>query len=78
MELYLSFKVGDRFVDIYVLTHSPRSARGTIIAAHTEWYQVKFDDGGGYSRSLDDEDLIPEEIFDSPLYKALKEEDEIV
>lgn len=65
------FKVGDKFI----CSDCPEFGIGTITAIYwdCEAYDVYWEKVGTGDRYFND-DLIPEEIFTSPLYKVLSED----
>lgn len=69
------FKVGDRLVDLDMLdaNEGTTSIYCTIVSTSVDHYEVKFDDiKGNTFRATNDEALISEALYNSPLYQALR------
>jgi predicted protein tyrosine phosphatase len=68
----MKFKVGDRVVDIGVVENRPQRNPRAVVTKVKRLIFLDFDDEyKGMDRALNDNDLILEAIYDSPLYKAL-------
>lgn len=65
------WRIGDRFFD----TEYPLAGMGEVLDVNECNLIVNFESKKGYgSVFIDDPDIVPAEIYDSPLYKALREE----
>ena len=72
------FKVGDRVVDLHYVREGEYAVRGpgaVVTIVNDNCFYVKFDgnDKTVKMRNYFDTDMILEEVYNSPLYKALKE-----
>lgn len=64
-------KVGDRFIDLA----ASKKIFCEVVCVTKKYAVVKWENGETFQVEFDDEKLIPEEIYNSPLYKALQEDD---
>lgn len=74
----MNWKVGDRIIEkMYLCENPPRGPRGVIVEITGKSIKIKFDNvkGNTYKRTIDYKGLIPEELYDSPLYKLMSEND---
>lgn len=72
----MNFKPNDRGVDLHYLKDSFKgiSPKFTVVSVKSAQLMVRFDDREGLFRRYDDDrELIPESVYESPLYKILEE-----
>lgn len=70
------FKVGDIVYDLECNEENKRAEIETVNELE-EMYRIRWESNGEtWHVSFDDTNLIPEELYNSGLYKAMQEEDE--